>query len=312
MASSRVAEDSGSAPQAFRSTAWLGSARRVRGQALPFHCGRLFVASRARSGRSGWASSPALRPAFACDRAGTARRADPRCSSPALCFGSASISTRRSGRSVPARSGAMAPVARGADFTTTLPFAGEPAQAVRRDQDSRVAETPIPTSGGGFNLPVPRVASLSEARGHRMREPRWGDGGAASRERRGAPMRIAPSGRGRRSVRPQRLGRRKATPSHPRDRQQEPSRRDKDESNRAPAGQEKSFTQRKGRLLSAQVAAGLPRAQACQGLAHDDVSITRWDFENHRQRCATFVRQELAEERLAQPAFARRGVAVAV
>jgi hypothetical protein len=38
-----------------------------------------FVAPRAWSGRSGCASSAALRPAFACDRAGTARRPDPRC-----------------------------------------------------------------------------------------------------------------------------------------------------------------------------------------------------------------------------------------
>jgi hypothetical protein len=45
---------------------------------------------------------------------------------------------------------------------------------------------------------VPRVADLSGARGHRTREPRWGDGAAASCRRRGAPTRIAPSGRGRR------------------------------------------------------------------------------------------------------------------
>jgi hypothetical protein len=32
------------------------------------------------SGRSGWASSPALRPACACDRAGTSRSGAPRCS----------------------------------------------------------------------------------------------------------------------------------------------------------------------------------------------------------------------------------------
>ena len=39
-------------------------------------------APRARSGRSGCASSAALGRAFACDRAGTDRRADPRCSPP--------------------------------------------------------------------------------------------------------------------------------------------------------------------------------------------------------------------------------------
>ena len=57
-------------------------APRVRGQALRFHCVRLFLAPRATSGRSGCASSTALRPAFACDRAGTDRHADPRCSPP--------------------------------------------------------------------------------------------------------------------------------------------------------------------------------------------------------------------------------------
>ena len=39
-----------------------------------------FFAPRAGSGRSGWASSPALRPACACDRAGTSRGGAPRCS----------------------------------------------------------------------------------------------------------------------------------------------------------------------------------------------------------------------------------------
>ena len=40
----------------------------------------VLVAPRAWSGRSGWASSPALRPACACDRAGTSRGGAPRCS----------------------------------------------------------------------------------------------------------------------------------------------------------------------------------------------------------------------------------------
>jgi hypothetical protein len=54
----------------------------MRGVALLSTLWRFSFAPRARSGRSGWASSPALRPACACDRAGTARRADPRCSPP--------------------------------------------------------------------------------------------------------------------------------------------------------------------------------------------------------------------------------------
>jgi hypothetical protein len=128
-------------------------ARRVRGQALRFHCVRLFFAPRASSGRSGWASGPALRPAFACDPACGGTQPGMRTLAVPLprmrrSVGS-SVSTRRSGRSVPARSGAMALLARGADFTTTLPFAAEPAQTLWRVQDFRVAETSIPTSGGG-------------------------------------------------------------------------------------------------------------------------------------------------------------------
>ena len=42
--------------------------------------GWFFFAPRARSGRSGCTSSAALRPAFACDRAGTSRGRAPRCS----------------------------------------------------------------------------------------------------------------------------------------------------------------------------------------------------------------------------------------
>jgi hypothetical protein len=58
-------------------------APRERGEALFLHGVRLFfLAPRALSGRSLRPSRPQLRPAFACDRAGTARRADPRCSPP--------------------------------------------------------------------------------------------------------------------------------------------------------------------------------------------------------------------------------------
>jgi hypothetical protein len=52
--------------------------------------------------------------------------------------------------------------------------------------------------GGVFHASVPRVANYSGARGSRTRESCRGDGGAAVCERRGAPMRIALSGRGRR------------------------------------------------------------------------------------------------------------------
>jgi hypothetical protein len=67
---------------------------------------------------------------------------------------------------------------------------------------------------GALNPPVPRVANLSGARGSRTREPGRGDGGAVVCERRGAPMRIAHSGRGRRSVQAQCAGAHKPAPGH--------------------------------------------------------------------------------------------------
>jgi hypothetical protein len=65
-----------------------------------------------------------------------------------------------------------------------------------------------------FIQPVPQVANRSEARGHRTREPCWGDGGAASCKRRGAPTRVALSGRGRRSLQAQGAGAHKPAASH--------------------------------------------------------------------------------------------------
>jgi hypothetical protein len=96
---------SGCAACSFHSTPWRFSfAPRARTWLLLCHCvtasslpaprlaacgpalfstpWRFSFSPRAMSGRSGCASSAALRPAFACDRAGTARRADPRCSPP--------------------------------------------------------------------------------------------------------------------------------------------------------------------------------------------------------------------------------------
>jgi hypothetical protein len=165
-------------------------------------------APRAMSSRSLRPSRPQLRPASACDRAGTARRTDPRCSPPSH------ETLGRGQRLHPPvwplgtrplrRHGSLA---RGAELTPTLPFA----MALLQRSCQCLWE-------GGLKSPVPRVADLSEARGSRTRDPHWGDGGAAQCERRGATTRIAPSGRGRKSVRSQRLGRRKAAPSHPLDR----------------------------------------------------------------------------------------------
>jgi hypothetical protein len=75
---------------------------------------------------------------------------------------------------------------------------------------------------------VPRVANVSGARGHRTREPCWGDGGAASCERRGAPARIAPSGRGRRSLQARCAGAHKPAASHRGTGKTKPSRSEKE------------------------------------------------------------------------------------
>jgi len=80
------------------------------------------------------------------------------------------------------------------------------------------SNSPVPGErgrlAGGKTSPVPRVAGDSGARGYRTREPCRGDGGAASCERRGAPVRIALSGRGRRSLQAQGAGAPKPADGH--------------------------------------------------------------------------------------------------
>ncbi len=163
-------------------------ARRVRGRLFFVHCLRLLLAPRAMSSRSGCASSAALRPAFACDRAGAARRAEPRCSPPS------EETLGRGQRLHPPvwplgartlrRHGSCRP--RGG-FHRHPPVRHLAARAVSPFWHSGPSDE-LPICGrGAFNPPVPRVADLSGARGHRTRQRRWGDGGAASCERRGAP-----------------------------------------------------------------------------------------------------------------------------
>jgi hypothetical protein len=170
-----------------------------------FHCMEgFFLAPRARSGRSGWASSPALRPACACDRTGTDQRADPRCAPP---------SEKTLGRDPHAPTKSLLwPAGRISPPPSRSPRACFGFFAL--PECRLVSFLPWRSGRGVFNPPVPRLAAHSGARGSRTREPRRGDGGAGVCERRGAPMRIALSGRGRRSVRPRRLGRRKAAPGH--------------------------------------------------------------------------------------------------
>ena len=129
-------------------------------------------------------------------RRDTARHADPRCSSPSLRFGSASVSTHRSGRSVPARSGEMALVARGADLATSLPSA----RVLRERREERLwvgGEEP-PGGWGGHGLRRPR--------GPQRAEPGWGIGDAVLCGHRGAPPRDALLGRGLRSLGATRAG----------------------------------------------------------------------------------------------------------
>ena len=197
----------GCAASSFHSTPW-----------------RFSLAPRARSGRSGCASSAALRPALACDREGTARCADPRRSPPSHeTLGRGQRFHPPAGRSGPARSGGMAPVARGA-ISTTAPLARNPATGNEQLSCAR----PAWAFGLGERYRRCRGWQISPEPAGPGRASRVGETAArphANAE--GAPMRIAPSGRGWRSVRLQRLGRRKAAPSHPRDRQRKPSRSDK-------------------------------------------------------------------------------------
>jgi hypothetical protein len=145
------------------------------------------------SGRSGWASSPALRPAVACDRAGTARRADPRCSPPSYetlgrgqrlhppVWPLGTRTLRRHGsyrprggshhhpRSRMKRSRGPATEQPGPDFNVSSRRVG-------------VSNRPAGASGhpsGGCGLPSGRTA--------------WGIAGVASYEQRGAPPRDVPA-----------------------------------------------------------------------------------------------------------------------
>ncbi len=222
----------------------------------------------------------------------------------------------RSARRVPAVVGGMAAGTRLADFSPTRRVFGRGRKAERRTSrnslcrsiaNGRVAVKSAPRADAaiaperaGPERPDRRVETLDPTerfvRGRGTARVRT-SGSACSVAREGGS-----EGCARCAAR--------ATAQSPRGKRR-PPRSGKDSNTAHPPGK-KGFTQRKGRLLSGQAAAGPPRAQACQRLAYDDVAITGRDLENHRQRCATVVRQELAEEWFAQLAFARRGVAVAV
>ena len=134
----------------------------------------------------------------------------PRCSPPPLRSGVAIDTPPRDARSGPARSGAIGlgplgglghPPPRLAEVAAVASRLG---RSLSLQQDLRV------WAGGSSNPPVPRVAIGSSDRGSRTGEPRRGVDGRPSvtrREQRGAPARIALSGRGRRSMRARARGR---------------------------------------------------------------------------------------------------------
>ncbi len=150
--------------------------------------------------RSGGASSAALRPACACDRAGRPAVGPLAVSRRSLRSGGSIDTPPRDARSGPARSGAIGlhplggfghPPPRQADFllpsfrVTTL---------LDLQQDLR------PVGGGVVDPPVPRVAIGSCARGPRTGEPRRGVDGPERSEgnsegpRRGSPCPVAGTG----------------------------------------------------------------------------------------------------------------------
>jgi hypothetical protein len=159
--------------------------------------GALSFAPRARSGRSGRASSPAVRPAFACDRAGTARRADPRCCPPSTeTFGRGQrlhppvwplgARTLRRNRSCGPRGG----------WAATPPFAMNLHKCVRqaRKRDLQAQPRGLRVGGnqsagamGGRSLRSPRVPDARVGSGRRrrglMRTPRGPDADRAVRSR---------------------------------------------------------------------------------------------------------------------------------
>ena len=178
----------------------------------------VFFAPRAMSSRSGCASSAALRPAFACDRAVplAARTLVVRPSA-------AHVSTRRSARSGPARSGAMAPIARGADFSTTLSFATGLVGRSRRSGSAagQVRPTALREGGSQSARRVP-AAIPPKAAGTRRADRGWGIGDPAKRETPRGP------------------GPRRAAGSQPEESRRAASGGEQAPSGRAPAGQDKS------------------------------------------------------------------------
>jgi hypothetical protein len=156
--------------------------KRVRG--LSFSCGSVgvfFCPAGSEPRRSGCASGAALRPALACDPAcGGTQPGVRTLAVPLPCMKrsvGASVSTRRSGRSVPARFGVMAPCARGADLPAALRFATHRHDLCRHTGKAVTPGHPTALREGGFQ-------SAGAAGGKSFRSPRVPDARAALGRRR--------------------------------------------------------------------------------------------------------------------------------
>ena len=153
----------------------------------------------------------------------------------------ASVSTRRSGRSVPARFGVMVPCARGADLPAALPFATHrhdlcrhTGKAVTPGHPTALREGGFQSAGaaGGKSFRSPRVPDARAALGRRRRSiTRTPRGPGADRALRSRAKECGAAAAGETQGRTQ-------PPAVPAN--QEPSRSEKEETGCEPAGHEKS------------------------------------------------------------------------
>jgi hypothetical protein len=129
-------------------------APRVRGKLLPFHCVEAFLPhGRGAVARAGRRAQPSDPPSHATEQAQTGVRTLAVPLARMRRSVGASVSTRRSGRSVPARSGAMAPSARGADLPAAPPLAGG---VDKLSRPSGLGRRRIASRGtGGLKAPLP-------------------------------------------------------------------------------------------------------------------------------------------------------------
>ena len=160
-------------------------------------------AGRGRVARGGASSAALGPPARATEQAGAAGGAS---LSPSLRSGSAFPPAALAARDphAPAPSAWARWAGLATHPLTQLQSCGTSSPSPSLPASSRASDS---GAGGSSIAPVPRVAIGSCARGSRTGEPRWGVAAAASCGPRGAPARIALSGRGPRSMRARARGR---------------------------------------------------------------------------------------------------------